>query len=127
MGQVIRVELNVKLPQNGSFILIEDHLPGGLDALNENLNTTSRVTYYYDYEYDDTKYLWEKYGYNNKEIHDGRVSFFITEVKAGTLKISYLARVTVSGTFVAPPAEASAMYDPLIWGHSSSMEITIKP
>ena len=127
LGQIVRVELTIQMPEAGSFILIEDRLPGGLEALNEKLNTTSHTSNYYEDGYDDTHYFWKEYGYNNKEIHDDRVSFFITEMKAETRKISYLARATTSGTFVALPVEVSAMYDPLLWGHSSSTIILIDP
>lgn len=119
-GQLVRIELTVKIPKNGSFMLIEDHLPGGLEALNEGLNTTSHISLNYDEYYDSNRYLWEEYGYNNKEIHGDKVSFFITDMQSGITTISYLARATNSGTFIALPAEASAMYDPLLWGRSSS-------
>lgn len=119
-GQLVHVELTVKIPQTGSFMLIEDHLPGGLEALNEGLNTTSHVSLYYDGYYDYNRYLWEDYGYNNKEIHGDKVSFFITDMRSGTTILSYLARATNSGTFIALPTEASAMYDSLLWGRSSN-------
>jgi uncharacterized protein YfaS (alpha-2-macroglobulin family) len=119
-GQLVRVELTVKMPEIGSFMLIEDHLPGGLEALNEGLNTTSHVSMYSDGYYSYDNYLWEDYGYNNKEIRGDKVSFFITDMRPGIKTISYLARATNSGTFIALPTEVSAMYDPLLWGRSSN-------
>jgi alpha-2-macroglobulin len=124
-GQLVRVELAVRMPQPGSFILIEDHLPGGLEALNESLNTTSRAANYYDEYYDPIKYFWQDYGYNYKEIRGDRVTFFITDMKKGLTTISYLARATSSGMFTALPAEVSAMYDPLLWGRSSDDVVAV--
>jgi alpha-2-macroglobulin len=124
-GQLIRVQLTVRMPQAGSFMLVEDHLPGGLEALNEGLNTTSRASAYGDY-YDPLQYFWQDYGYNYKEIRGDRVSFFITDMKSGITKLSYLARATISGTFTALPAEVSAMYDPLLWGRSSDNVIVVQ-
>ena len=68
--------------------------------------------------YGDPVYYWQEYGYNNKEVRSDRVSFFITEIEAGTYTYSYLARATYRGLFSAPPAEVYAMYDVSLWGRS---------
>lgn len=125
-GQLVKVQLNVKLPAVGFYLLVEDHLPGGLEALNADLNTTSHEATAYDDEgYDYEIYHWQKYGYNNKEIRDDRVSFFITEVSEGQHVYTYYARATQAGQFVALPAEVSAMYDSTVWGRSSSQVFSI--
>ena len=111
--------------------MVEDHLPGGLEALNENLNTTNFGLAMYDSAadyYDDSYYFqWEKYGYNYKDIYGDRVVFFITDFNAGTHTLTYLARAMFTGQFQALPAEVSAMYDLGIWGHSGSTLFTIGP
>lgn len=117
-GQLVRVEVTVQMPLDGSYIMVEDHLPGGLEALNEQLNNTSHVATAYDWQ--EPTYYWQEYGYNYKEVHGDRVIFFITEFSRGTRTFSYMARVTHSGEFVALPAEVSAMYDLALWGRSAS-------
>ena len=42
-GQLVKVQIKVRIPQDGTYMIVEDKLPGGLEALNEGLNTTSRV------------------------------------------------------------------------------------
>ena len=75
-GQLVRVDLTVELPEDAMYMLVEDKLPGGLEALNTELNTTSRVAT----AYEQTTFYWRSYGYNNKEVRSDRVSFFITEM-----------------------------------------------
>jgi uncharacterized protein YfaS (alpha-2-macroglobulin family) len=118
-GQLVKVRLEVNFPQNGYFIIVEDQLPGGLEALNESLNTTSHEQAANDYEQQEI-YFWQELGYNNKEVHGERVSFFISEVEAGRQVYTYLARATRPGAFSALPAEAYAMYDLSLWGRSAS-------
>lgn len=125
LGQLVRVELSVHMPQPGSYILIEDHLPGGLEALNQGLNTTGHATDYYSEYYDPLKYLWQAFGYNYKEIRGDRVSFFITDMKKGLTLLTYLTRATTSGTFTALPSEVSAMYDYQLWGRSSDNVVIV--
>jgi uncharacterized protein YfaS (alpha-2-macroglobulin family) len=42
-GDVVQVTLRVKLDAQGSFIMIQDNLPAGFEAINEGLNTSSRM------------------------------------------------------------------------------------
>lgn len=123
-GQLVKVQLTVNLPENGSYLIIEDKLPGGLEALNEGLNTTSRIADEY-WEYQTENWGWQTLGYNYKEIFDDRVSFFVTEMDKGRRTFTYFARATLPGTFTAMPAEVSGMYTPILWGRSASTQLTI--
>ena len=105
---------------------MEDHLPGGLEALNEGLSAVNQVSMdYWGYEEDYQPLYWEDNGYNYKEIRGDRVAFFITTLEKGTHKFTYYARATTPGQFVALPAQAYAMYDVSLWGRSESMNIQI--
>ncbi|MBI4928828.1 MAG: hypothetical protein HY835_13755 [Anaerolineae bacterium] len=124
-GQLVLVELKVNTQQPLDYVAVEDHLPGGLEALNEGLNTQNwaiTVSYWYDYEF----FLWEDYGYNYKEIRADRVVFFITRDFRNSRTFTYMARATTSGTFLALPAQVYAMYDLSMWGRSDSAEVVIK-
>ncbi len=120
-GQLVRVRLTVEIPDDSFYVILEDHLPGGLEALNEGLNTTSHETS----AYEEPRYYWKQYGYNHKEVYGDRVCFFVTELSAGRRTFTYLARATHAGEFVAMPAEVSAMYDLTVWGRSASSGFTI--
>ncbi len=86
-------------------MIVEDQLPGGLEALNERLNTTSHVAIAGGTE--EPYYYWQDYGYNNKEIRGDRVSFFITEMEAGRHTFRYMARATHSGRLCRPAGRRS--------------------
>ena len=122
--QLVEVRLTVTLPEEGSYMIVEDKLPGGLEALNERLNTTSHVAQLYGNEPDS---YWQIYGYNHKEVFGDRVTFFITELDAGSHTFTYYARATRAGTFTAMPAEVYAMYNLAQWGRSASDRVEIRP
>ncbi|MCS7179496.1 MAG: MG2 domain-containing protein [Anaerolineae bacterium] len=113
-GQLVQVELRVQMPKTGTYIIVEDPLPGGLEALNERLNTTS-----HDAVAQEERFYWREYGYNQKEVWGDRVVFFVTEM-SGEWRVTYLARAVRSGRFVALPTEVSGMYHPTVWGRSAS-------
>jgi uncharacterized protein YfaS (alpha-2-macroglobulin family) len=124
-GQLVTVRLVITLADTGSFIIVEDNLPGGLEALNERLNTTSHVASVDSSE--EPRYFWEDYGYNQKEVYGDRVTFFITEMESGRHTFTYVARATHVGEFLVLPAEVSAMYDLSKWGRSASDSMVIWP
>ena len=112
-----------------AYLIIEDHLPGGMEALNERLNNVSHAStpesdFYYE-EYPPF-FFWMDYGYNYKEIRADRVSFFVTELENGEYTYAYMARVTHSGRFSAPPAEVYGMYNLDQWGRSTSTIVEVE-
>lgn len=124
-GQVVKVEVKIDVPENAYFLAVEDHLPGGLEALNEGLSATNEVSYsMWGYE-NYVQYYWQDYGYNYKEIRGDRVVFFITSFEKGAHTFSFYARATTPGQFLALPAQVYAMYDTNLWGRSQSANIEI--
>lgn len=120
-GDVLTVRLTVRMPGEGSYVLIEDMLPAGFAALNENLGTSS---------YDGTVAEehdrgWGTRGYNRKDVRDDRVDFFITTLKSGTTTFTYRIRALHDGTFYALPAQVSLMYSTLLWGHSAGSVLVV--
>ena len=115
------VEIAIGNETHQQVFKVEDHLPGGLEALNERLNTTAHVAR----EYEAPRYYGQDYGYNHKKVWGDRVSFFITDFQAGTRTLTYYARATHAGDFVALPTEVGAMYDATLWGRSASAAVHI--
>jgi uncharacterized protein YfaS (alpha-2-macroglobulin family) len=123
-GDVIKVEVKVTMPDDGWYVAIEDPMPGGLEGVNERLNTTSFTARQGYYEERD-EFFYQDYGYNNKEIHDDRVVFFVTHLDKGAHTFTYLARATQAGVFNAMPAQVYLMYAPEQWGRSASGSIRV--
>jgi uncharacterized protein YfaS (alpha-2-macroglobulin family) len=116
--------VKVTMPDEGWYVALEDPLPGGLEGVNERLNTTSYALRQGPYE-EGGEFFYQDYGYNNKEIHDDRVVFFVTHLSAGTHTFTYLARAAQAGVFSAMPAQVYLMYAPEQWGRSASGMITV--
>jgi alpha-2-macroglobulin len=120
-GEIVQVRLTVDLPEAARYVIVEDRLAGGLEALNEGLANTSHTSY--DDESSDRS--WQQRGYNQKEVRADRVSFFMTYLPKGRRTFTYYARATRTGRFTAPPAEVWAMYDAAMWGRSGSAVVAV--
>ena len=56
---------------------------------------------------------------------DERSECFINDLKEGQQCYSYLVRAITRGSFIVPPATAEEMYNPSIYGRSSSTNVLI--
>jgi uncharacterized protein YfaS (alpha-2-macroglobulin family) len=113
-GDLVEVRLTLDVPEESWYVIIDDPLPAGFEALNERLGTASHVAA------SDQAYLyqWEEYGYNRKDVRDERVSLFITRLEPGQTTLTYLARAITAGSFVALPAQVYPMYEAEAWSRS---------
>jgi uncharacterized protein YfaS (alpha-2-macroglobulin family) len=115
-GDLVEVILTLDVPEVSWYIVVDDPLPAGFEALNERLATTSHVAT----SYEDPGQIYGRFGYNRKDVRDDRVAFFFTRLDPGQHTLSYLARATSGGSFVALPTQVYPMYEPEIWSRSDS-------
>jgi Ca-activated chloride channel family protein len=99
VGQVVQVRLHAEMPYAAANVVIEDHLPAGLEALHP----------------DDHAY----------EVQDDVVRFYAPELDAGSHTLTYLALATYGGQYNTPPAEVYQAHDGDLWGRSASNALII--
>ena len=120
LGETVLVTLTVWSNEARRYVVVEDPLPAGLEALDASLATGSRGFG-----------AWKQWSgvsrHDHRELRDDRVLFFRDVMQPGTLTYRYLAKVTSPGSFVAPPARAEEMYTPEVYGHTSSERVTFAP
>jgi uncharacterized protein YfaS (alpha-2-macroglobulin family) len=121
-GALVQVHLTLDVPEESWYVVVDDPLPGGFEALNERLGTTS----YAAAAYQEPVYYWQQYGYNRKDVRDDRVSFFITRLAPGQRTFTYLMRATTAGDFAVLPTQVYPMYEPDVWSRSESTEVKVR-
>jgi hypothetical protein len=131
-GDLVRVRLRVTVPADRQFVVLDDALPAGLEAVDVSLRTQGELP---GVEADQAGVegrrgygMW--YGswwspFDHREIRDDRVVFAATLLPAGTYWATYVARATTPGTFVRPPAHAEEMYNPAVRGRSEGGTFTV--
>ncbi|MCB0216447.1 MAG: Ig-like domain-containing protein [Chloroflexi bacterium] len=118
-GDLIDVRLNLTTSQDLHYVLVEDWLPAGFEAVNTALDTeTQRLP-------SGERPWWRWWGYERRELRDERVTFFSSWLRAGTHRFEYAVRAVTPGRFGARPAEAYAMYRPELWGRSTSERVDV--
>ena len=129
-GSLVRVTLKLVLTKERRFVAVTDPLPAGFEAVESWFATTAA-----DLARDqgdaedggDWMAWWEKGGFDRVERHDDRVLLFGTRLAEGEHVFSYVARATTAGTFRTAPAHAEEMYEPEVFGRTSSDLVTVRP
>ncbi len=126
-GSIVKVTLRVISPQQRNFVVVEDPLPAGFEAVNTSLQTESSELgrMLGDIQSEESRYRWWG-SFNYNEFHDDRVMLFADQLDAGVHTYTYLARATRLGTFVAPATYTEMMYEPEVFGNTASGKVEIK-
>ena len=142
-GELVRVRLRITVPADREFLVLDDALPAGLEAVDLSLRTaalfpgpgtTPRRGGGYDEERAEEDDISLGYGtwdsgwwspFDYRELRDDRVVYFATWLWKGTYSATYVARATTPGVFVRPPTHAEEMYNPAIFGRSDGGTFTV--
>lgn len=139
-GDLVLADVVVVAPQPREFVVIDDPLPAGFEAVDARLATTARgldvdaaaargddEEEQTDEERDDAVATKRAYQPSRfiREIRDDRVLFFVDHMAAGMYRYRYLARATTLGAFVLPPTKAEEMYTPEVFGRTAAGTISI--
>lgn len=139
-GELVRVRLRITTPRDREFVVIDDALPAGLEAVDLSLRTSASLPPFEgaprlrsDMNEGPPGQRW-LYGawdsgwwtpWEHKEIRDDRVLYFARQLWKGSYQASYIARATTAGVFVRPPAQAEEMYNPAVRGRSDGGVFTV--
>src|SRR6185436_17467283 len=135
-GDLILADLVVVTPSPRDFVVIDDPLPAGFEAVDARLATTGKA---YDVdaadrtgddaEDADDEGAEPRNAYRPsrflREIRDDRVLFFVDHLSAGMFRYRYLARATTLGAFVLPPTRAEEMYTPEVFGRTAATHVRV--
>jgi uncharacterized protein YfaS (alpha-2-macroglobulin family) len=124
-GMIVKVVLTVVSNQARNFIVVEDPLPAGFETIQSTFATTARnLTAAQERGIDES--WWYRNPFNHTEMYDDRVMLFADYFPAGIHTFTYLARVTSFGDFQMPATRAEGMYEPEVFGQTSSQSIVVK-
>lgn len=133
VGDYVQVKITVIAPINLHYLLVEDPLPSGFEAVDTSLKTTSAGATAPEFEKDISDctacseyYHPYWYYWTNTELRDDKVALFADYLSQGTYQYSYLMRASVIGDYTVLPTTASQMYEPDVFGRSAGAEFTVK-
>lgn len=136
-GEIVRVDLYLSLPAARDFVVVSDPVPGGLEPVNRDLATASRVDAakgeiarpegsWWNHLKDWIEYEANFWSFYHQELrHDG-VRFYSDYLDAGNYHLSYVAQAIATGEFQRLPTKAEEMYEPDVFGLAVPGSLTVK-
>jgi len=125
VGDIIRVKLTLIAPSSLHYLIVEDPIPAGTEAVDTSLRTTSQLMDMPQFQRADEKDVWGWWIFSHTEIRDEKVALFANYVPAGTYEYTYLLRASVPGEFMVMPSVAYEMYFPETFGRSAGGRFTV--
>jgi uncharacterized protein YfaS (alpha-2-macroglobulin family) len=110
-GELIRVRLSFEMPEEMSYVLIEDPFPSGCEV-TERGNAS---------EVDTWSYWWA-----SVDIRDHKVAFFARSMPKGRHVIEYHLRAQTPGNYRTLPTMLQGMYAPQTRSESASESVEIR-
>ncbi len=125
-GNLVRVRLTVVLPSAMHYLVVDDPLPSGLEAIDSTILTDTAVpTSYTLSDYEERGWGW--WYFSHTELRDEKVVLSADYLPAGTYVFTYLARASTAGTFKVIPPTASEFYFPDVGGRGAGSLFDVTP
>jgi hypothetical protein len=125
-GQLVRVRLTMVVADELHYVVINDPLPAGLEAVDASIITDTQVPSTYSVQdYNDRGWGW--WYFDHTELRDEKVVLSSDDLSAGTYVYTYLARASTAGTFKVIPPTASEFYFADVGGRGAGSVFVVKP
>jgi len=139
-GDLVLVDVLVSARHSYDYVVIDDPVPAGLEAVNTDFATTGSVDLSAFEDKDRSSSdgysrgsrsprwdWWDTSRWFRRELRDDRTLFFVDHMSAGVHRYRYLARATTIGRFVMPPTKAELMYQPEVFGRNGASMVVVVP
>ncbi len=125
-GELVRVRVTIVAPAALYYVVVNDPLPAGLEAVDSSILTDAQVPQKYSV-LDFARRGWGWWFFTHTELRDEKVVLSADYLPAGTYIFTYLARAATAGTFNVIPTTASEFYFPDVYGRGEGSIFIVKP
>ncbi|MCJ7783899.1 MAG: hypothetical protein MUP41_08185, partial [Desulfobacterales bacterium] len=127
-GELLLARLTVVAPNSLHYVMVDDPLPAGLEAVNQALETSLQSISPQEIKWDDLVYHgWGWWYFDHIELRDEKVILSASYLPAGTYVYTYLMRVSTPGTFRTIPPTALEFYFPEVYGRGDGSLFIVNP
>jgi hypothetical protein len=113
------------LPSSAHYIVVDDPLPAGLEAVDLSLLTSAQTPINYTAQ-DFEERGWGWWYFSHVEMRDEKVVLSTDYLPAGTYVYTYLARASTIGSYKVIPPHAAEFYFPDVGGRGAGSVFTVK-
>ena len=123
VGDFIQVKLTLIAPNDLYYVMVEDYLPAGTEAVDSSLATTSLVGQPPQVTRADQ--LWGSWYFNHTDLRDEKAVLFADYLPRGVYEYTYTIRASTPGEYRVIPSQAEELYFPEVFGRSDGGVFTV--
>jgi uncharacterized protein YfaS (alpha-2-macroglobulin family) len=128
VGDTIQVRLTIVVPEGRHYVVVEDPIPAGTDAVNPDLNTSQQIGTQPELNREDPlSQGWGWWWFSDIEFRDEKVVLSASYLPAGTYEFVYSIRAGLPGVYNIIPSTGYELYFPEVYGRSAGSTFTILP
>ncbi|MFZ5881232.1 MAG: Ig-like domain-containing protein [Chloroflexota bacterium] len=125
-GELAQVRVTIVVPESLHYVVVEDPLPAGFEAVDSSLNTSAEVPKSLSGEALQLR-GWGWWYFDHIGMYDEKVVLSADYLPAGTYVFTYLARASTAGTFQVMPVTAQEFYFPDVMGRGAGSIFVVRP
>lgn len=130
--QTITAQLTLVLPKDSYYVMVEDHIPAGMEILNRSLKTSQQAvdSTEIQVQFDDKDPFangWGWWLFHEPQIRDDGILFAADYLPAGTYVLTYTLVPLQAGEYRVLPAHAWESFFPEVQGTSAGAVFEIRP
>ncbi|GAB4521584.1 MAG: hypothetical protein OHK0046_33170 [Anaerolineae bacterium] len=128
IGEVVQVRLTIIAPNDLHYVVIEDPLPAGTQAINPGLTTEQQIGTRPGLDSDDPLLRgWGWWWFSNIDFRDEQVVLNATYLPAGTYEYVYTIRPGLEGVYNVIPPTGREFFFPEVFGRGAGTTFTVLP
>ena len=128
-GDLLLGRLTLVVPNDLHYVVVEDPLPAGLEAVDQSLQTSPQnpqLPTDYDWQNVFTR-GWGWWYFDHTQLRDEKVVLSASYLPAGSYVYTYLVRAGTAGEFNVIPPTAQEFYFPDVYGRGEGSQFVVNP
>lgn len=128
VGDQIEVSVTLVAPTDLHYVVLEDPIPAGTEAVDTSLLTTSVVGQAPELDRVDPFYYgWGWWWFSNTDLRDEKVVLYAAYLPAGTYEYTYRLNAALAGVYNVIPTTAFETYFPEVFGRGDGTVFEVLP
>jgi alpha-2-macroglobulin len=126
VGDTITVAIDLVVPHDLHFVVINDPIPSGTEMVDTSLQTTSQIGQPPQLDRINPRYGWGWWWWSDTQLRTEKAVLTAQYLPAGTYRYVYQIQATVAGVYKVIPTNGNEFYFPEVFGRGAGSVFTVK-
>jgi uncharacterized protein YfaS (alpha-2-macroglobulin family) len=127
VGDTLTVALDITVPHDLYYVVINDPIPAGAEPVDTSLKTTSQTGQPPQLDLVDARFGWGWWWFSDTQLRSEKAVLTARYLPAGSYRYVYQIRASQPGIFRVIPTNGQEFYFPEVFGRGAGSLFTIKP